>query len=135
MMVTFAHGIRLGGLDTCPSDRSHEQRGRMTGYYKLWISAALQALAVCALASSAASQTPTPALLILEKEDKSLAIADPATLKVVARAPAGEDPHEIVVNQGSSRAYISNYGAFRTPQHTLSVVDLVSQKPLPPVDL
>jgi YVTN family beta-propeller protein len=90
---------------------------------------------MCSLTSFAFSQTPSPALLILEKEDKSLAIADPATLKIVARAPAGEDPHEVVVNQDGSRAYISNYGGYRTPQHTLSVVDLFSQKPLPPIDL
>jgi len=106
----------------------------MTGK-RLWISGALQLLALCCFTSIAVSQTPSPALVILEKEDKSLAIADPATLKVVARVPAGEDPHEVVVNQDGSRAYISNYGGFRTPQHTLSVVDLVSQKPLPLIDL
>lgn len=74
-------------------------------------------------------------MLVLEKEDKSLAIVDPGTLKIVARVPAGEDPHEVVVNQDGSRAYISNYGGFRTPQKTLSVVDLSSQKALSPVDL
>ena len=83
----------------------------------------------------AISQTPSPALLVLEKEDKSLAIVDPGTLKVVARTPAGEDPHEVVVSQDGSRAYISNYGGFRTPQHTLSIVDLSSQRALSPVDL
>lgn len=102
---------------------------------KLRISAAIQLLAICSLTSLAISQTPSPALLVLEKEDKSLAIVDPATLKVVARAPAGEDPHEVVVNQNGSRAYISNYGGFRTPQNTLSVVDLSSQKALSAVDL
>lgn len=85
--------------------------------------------------SLAVGQTPSPALLVLEKEDKSLAIVDPATLKIVGRAPAGEDPHEVVVNQDGSRAYITNYGGFRTPQKTLSIVDLSSQKALPPVDL
>lgn len=102
---------------------------------KLWKSAALQLLAIFSLTSFAISQTPSPALLVLEKDDKSLAIVDPETLKVVARAPAGEDPHEVVVNQDGSRAYVSNYGGFRTPQKILSVVDLSSQKALPPVDL
>jgi YVTN family beta-propeller protein len=102
---------------------------------KLWISAAIQLFAITCLASSAISQTPSPALLVLEKEDKSLAIVDPGTLKIVARVPAGEDPHEVVVNQDENRAYISNYGGFRTPQKTLSVVDLSSQKALSPVDL
>jgi YVTN family beta-propeller protein len=102
---------------------------------KLWMSAVMQLLAIWSLTSVAISQTPSPALLVLEKEDKSLAFVDPGTLKVVARAPAGEDPHEVVVSQDGSRAYISNYGGFRTPQNTLSVVDLSSQKALSPVGL
>jgi YVTN family beta-propeller protein len=102
---------------------------------KLWISAAIQLLAICSLTSLAISQTPSPALLVLEKEDKSLAIVNPATLKVMARVPAGEDPHEVVVSQDGSRAYISNYGGFRIPQNTLSIVDLSSQRALPRVDL
>jgi YVTN family beta-propeller protein len=92
-------------------------------------------LLITLLASFAIGQTPSPALLVLEKQDKSLAIIDPGTLKVVARAPAGEDPHEVVVSDDGARAYISNYGGFSKPQKTLSVVDLVSQKALPPVDL
>ena len=85
--------------------------------------------------SSASSQTPSPALLVLEKDDWWLAVVDPATMKVVGRVPAGEDPHEVAASEDGTRAYISNYGAFRTPQKTLSVVDLVSQKLLPAVDL
>ena len=85
--------------------------------------------------SSASSQTPSPALLVLEKDDRWLAVVDPATMKVVGRVPAGEDPHEVAASEDGTRAYISNYGAFRTLQKTLSVVDLVSQKLLPAVDL
>jgi len=85
--------------------------------------------------SSASSQTPSPALLVLEKDDWWLAVVDPATMKVVGRVPAGEDPHEVAASEDGTRAYISNYGAFRTLQKTLSVVDLVSQKLLPAVDL
>jgi YVTN family beta-propeller protein len=88
------------------------------------------------LASTLASaQTPSPALLVLEKDDQSLAIVDPTALKVVARADAGPDPHEVVASDDGKYAYISNYGAFSSPQHTLSVVDLVAQKALPPIDL
>jgi YVTN family beta-propeller protein len=86
-------------------------------------------------ATIAAAQAPSPALLVLEKSDKSLAIIDPATLKVVGRLPAGEDPHEIVASEDGKYAYISNYGAFQNPQHTLSVADLAQQKALPAVDL
>lgn len=81
------------------------------------------------------AQTPSPALLVLEKDDGTLAIVDPASLKVVARAPAGNDPHEIVVSPDGKFAYITNYGAFKVPLHTLSVVDLATQRPLPAVDL
>jgi YVTN family beta-propeller protein len=87
------------------------------------------------IVSSAVAQTPSPALLVLEKDDHMLAIVDPATLKIVGRAPAGEDPHEIVASEDGRFAYISNYGAFRNPQHTLSVVDLKAQKALPPIEL
>ena len=82
---------------------------------------------------SAFPQSSSPVLLVLEKNDKTLAIIDPATQKMTARVPAGEDPHEIVTD--GHFAYISNYGAFQNPQHTLSIVDLDAHKALPPVDL
>ncbi len=87
------------------------------------------------VARVAVAQTPSPALLVLEKDDRTLAIVDPTSLKIVGRASAGEDPHEIVATDDGRFAYISNYGAFSNPQHTLSVVDLVAQKALPAVDL
>jgi len=102
---------------------------------KISMSATIQLLAICFLVSFAISQTPSPALLVLEKEDKSPAIVDPATLKVVARAPACEDPHEVATSLDGSQAFISNYGGFRTPQNTISIVDLASQKALSPVNL
>jgi YVTN family beta-propeller protein len=86
-------------------------------------------------ANVAVAQIPSPALLVLEKNDKSMAIVDPSTLKVVGRVPAGEDPHEIVASEDGKYAYISNYGAFQNPQHTLSVSDVSTQKALSPVEL
>ncbi len=86
-------------------------------------------------AGSLLAQTPSPALLVLEKSDKSMAIVDPGTFKVVGRVPAGEDPHEIVASEDGKYAYISNYGAFQNPQHTLSIADLTAQKAMPAVDL
>ena len=87
------------------------------------------------VASSLAAQTPSPALLVLEKGDNMLAIVDPATLKIVGRVPAGPDPHEIEASRDGKLAYISNYGGSDSSLHTISVVDVVSQKPLPPIDL
>jgi YVTN family beta-propeller protein len=97
--------------------------------------AVLCPLVVLLASTIAPAQTPSPALLVLEKDDHSLAIVDPTALKVVARVDAGPDPHEVVASNDGKYAYISNYGAFSNPQHTLSVVDLVAQKALPPIDL
>jgi len=83
----------------------------------------------------ALAQTPSPALLVLDKEDSKLAIVDPVSLKVVARVPAGDDPHEVVVSDDGALAFVSNYGAFGKPLHTISVIDLAQQKALPPIDL
>ena len=89
---------------------------------------------LCLVAASLCAQhTPSPALLVLAKSDRSLAVVDPATLKVIARAPAGPDPHEVVASPDGKLAYISNYG-FGT-YHTISVVDLVAQKPLYRINL
>ena len=41
----------------------------------------------------AGAQTPSPALLVLEKTDSTLAIVDPASLKIVGRVPAGSATH------------------------------------------
>ena len=87
------------------------------------------------MSGPAMAQTPSPALLVLEKEDSSLSIVDPASLKVVGRVPAGGDPHEVVVSGDGTLAFVSNYGAFGKPLRTISVIDLVHQKALTPVDL
>lgn len=83
----------------------------------------------CLNAAVCAAETPTPALLVLNKGDNSLAIVDPVASKVVARLPSGPEPHEVVACKGL--AFISNYGG----NNTLSVVDLVAQKALSPVNL
>ena len=82
-----------------------------------------------------AAQAPSPALLVLEKSDSTLAIVDPASLQVVARVPAGPDPHEIVVSADGKLAYISNYGGNDSTLNTISVVDLAARKALPPINL
>jgi len=80
-----------------------------------------------------AQTTPKETLLALSKRDHTLSIVDPASLKVIARVPVGNDPHEVIASSDGKMAYVSNYGfgAF----NTLAVVDLVEHKALPPVDL
>ena len=80
-----------------------------------------------------AQATPSPALLVLAKRDSSLAIVDPATLKVVAHVPAGPDPHEVAASPDGKLAFASNYGF--GAYHTISVIDLVNQKALPAINL
>ena len=89
------------------------------------------------LASAAltAAQTPSPALLVLNKEDAILAIIDPASQKIVGRVPTGEGPHEVTVSSDGKLAFVGNYGSGPNPGHTISVIDLVTQKELHRVDL
>jgi YVTN family beta-propeller protein len=78
-----------------------------------------------------ADNTPDTTLLVLNKGDETLAIIDPVGMKVVGRVPSGPDPHEVVGSADGRLAFISNYGG----HHTVSVVDLVTQKALPAVEL
>jgi DNA-binding beta-propeller fold protein YncE len=102
---------------------------------RIWISH-LGSLSLFVLgARSVGAQTPSPALLVLEKSANTLAIVDSATLKIVGRLPAGPDPHEVEASPDGKLAYISNYGGSDSTLHTISVVDLTAQKALPPIDL
>jgi YVTN family beta-propeller protein len=80
-----------------------------------------------------AADTPANALLVLAKRDGMLLIVDPSSLKVIARIPVGNDPHEVIASTDGKTAYASNYGG--GAYNTLAVVDLVAQKALPAVDL
>jgi YVTN family beta-propeller protein len=94
--------------------------------------------AICAFlvgVNFTAAQTSSPALLVLEKSDNMLAIVDPASLQVVARVPAGPDPHEIVGSANGRLAYISNYGGNDSTLNTISVIDLSARKALPPINV
>jgi len=76
---------------------------------------------------------PDATLLALSKTDHALAIVDPASFKVIAKVPVGNDPHEVIASTDGTTAYVSNYGfgAF----NTLAVVDLVGRRALPSIDL
>jgi YVTN family beta-propeller protein len=80
-----------------------------------------------------AEDTPANALLILAKRDSVLQIVDPSNLRVIARVPVGNDPHEVIASTDGKTAYVSNYGS--GAYNTLAVVDLVAQKALPSIDL
>jgi len=95
-------------------------------------------LSVMSLGAIGASSQTTPkeSLLVLSKHDQTLAIVDPATLKVVAKMPVGADPHEVIATADGKTAYVSNYGGGGAGAlHTLAVLDLVNQKALASIDL
>jgi YVTN family beta-propeller protein len=89
---------------------------------------------VCGFTSTLAAQAARKEMLLaLSKRDRTVAIVDPASLKVLGKVPVGNDPHEVIASADGKTAYISNYGfgAF----NTLTPVDLAGQKQLTPIDL
>jgi YVTN family beta-propeller protein len=74
----------------------------------------------------------SPMLLALSKGNHTLAIINPATLKVIARVPVGPDPHEVVASADGKTAYVTNTGGGRS--YEINVIDLVAQKPLADID-
>jgi YVTN family beta-propeller protein len=95
------------------------------------ISIAILAVWICTPALVPA-QSSQRILLALSKHDHSLAMVDPATLQVIARAPVGPDPHEVIASSDGRTAYVSIYGGGR--YHAISVIDLVGKKALPDID-
>ena len=81
------------------------------------------------------AQRASARLLVLNKDDATLAIVDPATGKVVATIPTGEGPHELVVSSDGKVAFASNYGTGPAPGHTISMIDLAAAKELRRIDV
>ena len=90
-------------------------------------------IAPFALARATGSDQGT--LLVLNKSESTLAIIDAASLKVLARVPTGEAPHEVTASADGRFAFVSNYGTAERPGNSLSVIDLTARKELKRVDL
>lgn len=99
---------------------------------QLVLSVVASATLACWAAAACAQITPQRSLLALSKRDHTLAIVDPTSLQIIARAPVGPDPHEVIASSDGKTAYVSIYGGGR--YHALSVIDLVAQKALPDID-
>jgi YVTN family beta-propeller protein len=97
---------------------------------QLMFSLVLTAVVACTLH---AQSTPQQSLLALSKKDQTLAVVDPRSLKVLARIPVGNDPHELIASADGKTAYVSNYGF--GAYNTLAVIDLAAKKALPAIDL
>jgi DNA-binding beta-propeller fold protein YncE len=85
---------------------------------------ALAALVLTAFAANADT------LLVLNKRDATLAFVDPAAMKVVAKIPTGEGPHEVAASEDGKIAIVCNYGTGPNPGTTLMVVDVAARKEL-----
>ena len=102
----------------------------MRPFTSIFLAATLLTSQISLHAQSAPSKS---SLLILSKQDHTLAIVDSATLQIIAKAPVGLDPHEVVASTDGATAYVSNYGG--GAYNTLAVIDLLTHQPLPSIDL
>jgi YVTN family beta-propeller protein len=84
----------------------------------------IQLTIAVAAASVLAADLPSPALLVLNKEDATLAVVDPANGTVAGRVEVGQGPHEVAVSDNGREAYVTNYGA----GNTLSIIELPALK-------
>ena len=99
---------------------------------KFGVATAVLYLIGCSLTACNAQSTPKRSLLALSKTDHTLAIIDPATLKILARVPVGSDPHEVIASTDGKTAYVTIYGGGTL--HELDIIDLIAQKPLVNLD-
>ena len=74
-------------------------------------------------------------LLVLNKEDATLAIVEAASGKVLGTVPTGEGPHELVVSGDGKFAFASNYGTGPAPGHTISMIDIAASKETRRIDV
>jgi YVTN family beta-propeller protein len=86
------------------------------------------------LAGLGAATASAASLLVLNKEDSTLSILDPASGSQLAAVPTGTGPHEVEVTADGRTAVVSNYGA-QTAGNSLTVIDLASRKETRRVDL
>ena len=93
---------------------------------------AVLALVVSVVPSALAQTTPQRSLLALSKRDHTLSIINPVNLQIIASAPVGPDPHEVVASTDGKTAYVSIYGG--GSYHAISIIDLIAQKALPDID-
>jgi YVTN family beta-propeller protein len=73
-------------------------------------------------------------LLVLSKDEATLAFIDPVSGKTQATVATGNGPHEVEVSSDAGLAFVSNYGA-GTEGNSLSVIDVKSRKEVKRVDL
>jgi YVTN family beta-propeller protein len=74
-------------------------------------------------------------LLVLNKEDATLVIVDPAAGKILGTVPVGQGPHELAVSTDGKWAFAANYGTGPAPGSTISMIDIAAKKELRRIDV
>src|SRR6266404_1238052 len=85
-----------------------------------------------------AAQTPSPALVVVIKDENAVNIIDPAAKTIIGKVAVGEGPHEVEASTDGKLAFVSNYGLQNgavNPGQTISVIDLAARKELRKVEL
>ena len=98
----------------------HSQIPRLRG--ETWGTRFVAGLLLTMAAVGVRAQSSGPLLLSLAKKDMALAIIDPRTMQVLAKVPAGGNPHEVIASADGTHAWITNYG--NGSLNTITVVDL-----------
>jgi YVTN family beta-propeller protein len=70
---------------------------------------------------------PAATLLVLNKQDSTLAFIDPASGATLASLPTDTAPHEVEVTADGRIAVVAHYGS-DTPGHSLGVIDVASRR-------
>jgi YVTN family beta-propeller protein len=121
-------------MQSCPTEARLAFSAALDDYTPMTRIRMLPFVALAFAGCLAAADTPSPALLVLNKEG-SLAIVDPSSRQVVGRVRTGDSPHETAASSDGKLAFVSNYGSAQAPGNTLSVIDLATQKEIHRVDL
>jgi YVTN family beta-propeller protein len=90
------------------------------------------------VADLAAAQGRSPALLVLNRDDKSLAIVDLQTEKIVGRVPTGEGPHGLALSTDGKLAFVTNTATRvgdKIIAASISVIDVAARRELRRVNI
>lgn len=97
--------------------------------------AALSCRASAQAQTTSSQPTAGTALLILNKAENTLSIADPVTLRVLGKVPTGEGPHEVVASEDGRTAYVANYGTQQKAGNSISIIDIAARKEIKRLEL
>jgi YVTN family beta-propeller protein len=99
----------------------------------LW---AVAGLAIAMIAGTVTQgQQAASRLLVLNKEDATFSVIDPASGKTLGTVPVGQGPHELVASSDGKWAFASNYGTGQAPGHTISMIDIAALRELRRIDV